>query len=237
MTSVSIRGIIEALETAGPDAGQLVLEAIEAWKRGWYGKAYQGPPGPSPTPKELPHLTMGLIRWGDRHARIDLAPLQRFHEASLLCNRRAARDPAFDRKAALTKLEECLGEADGTLNRLKDLLTVDVASIRQQSAPTPRPQRNVVLSLGARQYRIGKCRPLAVTPTEDAVLQAFLDSPAMNDPTLKAKTKQDEPGKVLRRLRTKYDGIFAPAIDTPGGNGKGGYHVRITSKPAVSSSH
>jgi hypothetical protein len=237
MTSVSISGIIEALKAAGPDAGQLVLEAIEAWKRGWYGKAYPGPPGPSPTPKELPHLTNSLIRWGDRHARIDMTPVQRFHEASLLHNRRAARDPAFDRKAALTRLEEPFGEADGTLNRLKDLLTVDVATIRQQSPPTPRPQRIFVVSLGARQYRIGKTRPLAVTPTEDAVLQAFLDTPAMNDPTLKAKTKQDDPGKVLRRLQTKYDGIFAPAIDTPGGKVKGGYHVRITSKPAVSASH
>jgi hypothetical protein len=237
MANLSVRDIIEALQTAGLDAGPLVLEAIEAWKRGGYGKAYQGPPGPTPTPEGFRNLTVSLIRWGDRHGRIDLAPVLRHYEMSLLGSHRAARDAAFDVKSAMAKLEESFLEADGTLNRLKDLLTADSASIRKRPGTRPRQQRNVIVSRGTRQYTIGNRDPIAVTPNEDAVLQAFLDMPAMTDPTLKAKAKHDDPGRVLRRLRTRYDGIFAPAITTPGRKSNGGYHVRIASKPAESASH
>jgi hypothetical protein len=237
MIKVSIRSIIKGLEAAGSNAGPLVLEAIEAWKRGGYGKSYQGLPGPTPTPEELPLLTVSLIRWSDRQGRIDLAPVQRYYEVSLLCYRRVARDPAFDAKAAFAMLEESFGEADGTLNRLKNLLTTDSASIRKQPGTTSRPQRNVLVSHGTRQYAIGKHDAIAVTRTEDVVLQAFLVTPAMTDPTLKAKTNEDDPGKILRRLRKKYKGIFAAAITTPGKKSNGGYRVRITSKPAESASH
>jgi hypothetical protein len=190
-----------------------------------------------PTPQELLPLTVALIHWADRHLHIDMTPVQRFYEVVLLNSRRAKRGPAFDQEAAFAKLEESFGEADGTLNRVASFLTKGTASIPKQSVTKQTRQRNVLVSLGAGQYTIGKHRPIAVTPTEDAVLQAFLDTPTMTDPTLKAKTKQADPGKVLRRLRTKYDGIFAPAITTPGGKSQGGYHVQITSKQAVSASH
>jgi hypothetical protein len=63
------------------------------------------------------------------------------------------------------------------------------------------------------------------------VLQAYLlsDPPvkAMDKPTL-CKRSVDHAPRVLTKLREKYDGRFAPAIQTPGGHkAAGGYRVRI----------
>jgi hypothetical protein len=69
--------------------------------------------------------------------------------------------------------------------------------------------------------------PVAVSATEDAVLRAFLSRPAMILPDLADRAGVLEPGKVLARLVTRYDGRFAPAIHRPGRRGGGGYYVRI----------
>jgi hypothetical protein len=97
---------------------------------------------------------------------------------------------------------------------------------------------NTIVFKGSRQYQIGEHPPNMVTCPEDAVLQPFLKPPAIDDPALRGLANAvSEPGKILRGLRRKYNGMFAPAIDLPGGKGKGGYHVRIISELAPTGSH
>jgi hypothetical protein len=67
-----------------------------------------------------------------------------------------------------------------------------------------------------------------VTEREDTVLATFLEHGAMNRPSLGSRSGYGEKAlTVLRGLRTKYDGAFAPHIRFPGGKGKGGYHVSV----------
>jgi hypothetical protein len=87
----------------------------------------------------------------------------------------------------------------------------------------------VIISLGECMYRVEGHRPVEVLLEEDNVLQAFLEKPAMRTPALLSTSGQDEAVKILKRLRTAYQGIFSAAIHCPGRAGKtaGGYHVCI----------
>jgi hypothetical protein len=103
----------------------------------------------------------------------------------------------------------------------------------QRAAPsaTPAPQATVILALGNRQYRIGTTPPLTVSEREDTVLQAFLrPTPlaAMDSPMLAQRCGYADGRAILARLREKYNGVLANAIELPGGKSKGGYRVRIT---------
>jgi hypothetical protein len=132
-------------------------------------------------------------------------------------------------------------EADGTggkpvLLQIED----DIAALFQRTvdllrfARGPRPQSatqfvktKVILSLGESQYRIDNVDPIVVSDSEDSVLLAFLDQESMDSATLVKRAGFDRAPHVLRRLRIKYGARFAPAITTPGGKGRGGYHVAI----------
>ena len=65
--------------------------------------------------------------------------------------------------------------------------------------------------------------PLAVNHSEDRVLRAFVGCPALDTEGLKDKCRGLDAVYVIRQLRKKYDGQFAPAIRLAGGKGKGGY--------------
>lgn len=76
-------------------------------------------------------------------------------------------------------------------------------------------------------YSVGNGDPFTVTENEDSVLQAFLDTPAMDTSELVRKSGVDRAAATLRSLKNKYDKRFSPFINLPGGKGKGGYSVRI----------
>lgn len=109
--------------------------------------------------------------------------------------------------------------------RFADDLASEVKKLK--SAPsTAANDHTIILDLGNRLYRIGQIEK-QVTRAEDNVLQTFLDAPAQDTADLIAATKSDRAPRVLRELRSKYDGIFAPAITLPRSKGAGGYVVRV----------
>ncbi|MCP4549676.1 MAG: hypothetical protein GY835_24740 [bacterium] len=85
-----------------------------------------------------------------------------------------------------------------------------------------------IVFLGDATYKIGRHKPVRVDTNEDYVLQAFIQTPVLNKPALVKTSGVENPGRELRRLCEKYDGIFTDAITLPGGKGKGGYRVNVT---------
>jgi hypothetical protein len=145
-------------------------------------------------------------------------------------------DQDLDCTDAFVRLAERLGIVQAALQPVRQLAIAYPG--QKQVTPPPKSIDDTIVSLGDRQYRIGARAPRAVTASEDAVLNAFINHPAMDDPKLKIQAKGvTEPGKTLRDLRKKYDGEFAPAIKLPGKKGKGGYHVRIVLDSSASPPH
>lgn len=101
-----------------------------------------------------------------------------------------------------------------------------VERMKPETAPKEQPEQPSIIDLSNRLYRIGVKEQL-VSRAEDDVLQAFLDSPALDSADLVSATESDRAPRVLRELCTKYDGIFAPAITLAGRKGAG-YVVRIS---------
>ena len=88
----TMRGVLDSLKAAGPDAAEPVLDAIDAAKRYLFGEAakqgdnqpYQGPNGPTPTVKELAELIDGLRGWAVLYASTcDTDPLLTFRQVEL----------------------------------------------------------------------------------------------------------------------------------------------------------
>jgi hypothetical protein len=145
-------------------------------------------------------------------------------------------DPNLGCSDAMGRLTERLGIVQTALQSVR-LLAVAYPG-QKQVTPPQKPEESVIVSLGDRQYRIGKNTPLTVTPPHDAVLKAFIKRPTMDEPTLRNLANGlDEPAKALRDLRKKYGGQFAPAITLPGRKSQGGYHVRIVQELSASSPH
>jgi hypothetical protein len=137
------------------------------------------------------------------------------------------------------ELGRLLGEAPADPRRVEiEAARKELARfLRRHAAPPPcqlgdngNDPPDCVISMGERQYRINGSDPLVVTAPEDCVLKAFLGQPAMDEPTLKLKTKIEEAAKVLRALEKGYGKVFAPAIRLAGKKGTGGYHVRIKAR-------
>jgi hypothetical protein len=106
---------------------------------------------------------------------------------------------------------------------------------KAEAKPTPDDEQRqpaTIVSLGDRVYMFGSRRQ-QVSESEDNVLQAFLGDanrpavPRLPEPDLRARSGLNEPAKVLRLLKDKYDGLFGPALDPPHKKGVG-WGVRIT---------
>lgn len=154
------------------------------------------------------------------------------------------RDNRFDRNFKQTigcawfgLVNACASGKDDTflLIQRKEL----VAQLREwfgaSSVCKSAEESTTIISMGKGCYRIADSRPCRVTDSEDAVLTAFLESPAMDEQELDHKSGFSRSRDILRDLESKYDGKFAPAIHRPGGKGKGGYHVsiRVEAKPSA----
>jgi hypothetical protein len=103
----------------------------------------------------------------------------------------------------------------------------DIEEEDQQRPPAGKTPPATIVSLDDRRYRVGDSRPVVVSDVEDTVLQAFADESPMDASRLIDKAGFDRAPRVLKSLREKYSGIFAPAITCPGRKGQGGYHVAI----------
>jgi hypothetical protein len=91
------------------------------------------------------------------------------------------------------------------------------------------PAADCIISHGNMQYSIAGGPPIVVSENDDTLLQAFLEQPAMNKPQLGEKTGLGdvEAVKVINKLPSRYNGMFASAITLPKGRNKGGYRVKI----------
>jgi hypothetical protein len=96
-----------------------------------------------------------------------------------------------------------------------------------ETARGEQPLQVIILSCGEKQYRVEGANPVTVDENEDNVLQAFLERASMDEEALRNKSGAPHAAKVLKRLKTKFGGMFNHAIRRPGGKGKGGYHVSI----------
>jgi hypothetical protein len=93
--------------------------------------------------------------------------------------------------------------------------------------PKEEPAPDSIVFVKAGVYRIGDGEPIKVEESDDDVLRAFLDTPAMNRPQLTEHFGDGNAPRVLKRLTKKYGGVFARHIRLPGKRGQGGYHVNI----------
>jgi hypothetical protein len=66
-----------------------------------------------------------------------------------------------------------------------------------------------------------------VTPAEDAVLVAFVDSPVLSGQELVDMSGRPRAVYILATLRRKYGGVFASAITMPGRRDGGGYRADV----------
>jgi len=162
--------------------------------------------------------------------------------AALLCPAEYPRGSiSADADAAFrAEVQAGMGRLDGLREELQDFLGLLVewphTALPAVVGDSPARPPDRILSHGERQYSIGDHDPILLTEPEDTVLQAYLlERPpgskppeAMDKPTLCDHSGLDHAPRVLRNLRQKYDGRFAPAIQTPEGRkAAGGYRVRI----------
>jgi hypothetical protein len=155
--------------------------------------------------------------------RID--EIQRLHEQTLEKAVRCWEDRGYeDRRPMLLALisEEAdkIGLAHGELRAFAGRPAKEKEGDSALTAAT-------IISMGDKVYKIGESAPVAVTDAEDAVLQAFVQTEAMDERTL-ARRAGNDGARVLRGLRQKYDGAFASAIHCPKKKGAGGYRVQIS---------
>jgi len=98
----------------------------------------------------------------------------------------------------------------------------------REGASRPVSQTSII-SHGNKSYSVGDDGPkLTVTPSEDCVLQAFIESrTSLDTDSLIKLSGVQRAAETLRKLTTKYDGVFGKFITRPGGKGRGGYSVII----------
>jgi hypothetical protein len=83
-----------------------------------------------------------------------------------------------------------------------------------------------IISHGGGLYSLGNSDKVQVTPREDEMLKAFLDSQTLHTADIVDRTGIEQPVDVLKQLRKRNGGIFATAIDFAGRKGNG-YTVRV----------
>jgi hypothetical protein len=79
---------------------------------------------------------------------------------------------------------------------------------------------------GESAYSVGD-RSESLTTPEHCTLQPFLTCPAMAEKTLIDRSGYASAARILRAIRNRYDGIFAPYIVCPSTRSSGGYKVLI----------
>ncbi|MFQ5732840.1 MAG: hypothetical protein ACE5KM_12910 [Planctomycetaceae bacterium] len=115
-------------------------------------------------------------------------------------------------------------------DRVEDIETVLRGAV-QGTTPTSQVDDDAdvatVVFHGNHCYSVGDGEPLRLDDNDSYVLQSFLDAPAQNKAEIEKKAGVPRPHEILKRLTTKYNGVFRTAIRLPGGKGKGGYRVTI----------
>ena len=87
-------------------------------------------------------------------------------------------------------------------------------------------RRPVLLSYGRMIYGVEGCDPVVVSDTEDAILQCFIERPAIELADLQKESGVSNPSRILEGLREKFP-TFKPAIELPGGKSRGGYRATV----------
>jgi hypothetical protein len=127
------------------------------------------------------------------------------------------------------------GESLPGMGELLPPLELAVRRLRECAAPaTPvslsppqQPPPEIIYHLRDLIYRVGDGRPNEVSNDENAILQAFLERPAMSEGTFQRVTGNTDARTILIRLLKKYDGTFAAAIQRPISKSSGGYYAIV----------
>jgi hypothetical protein len=162
--------------------------------------------------------------------RAEIEEIQRRRSAVLPAPSAASDNGRRSDDEARLARESKLGEFEGHPVRVtNDVLRVCiVGNQRRTSAGNAGAPADCILSLGNSCYDIGG-QQRTVTDREDRVLSAFVRQGAMTNKQLgkASNMEKEEAARVLRALRTRYDGIFAPAITPAGARDRGGHRVNI----------
>jgi hypothetical protein len=134
----------------------------------------------------------------------------------------------MDCEAFMSEVYEILHDFHlAPLNAELQLESVRAIELLHAQMPAAVKERDTIMSHGNEIYSINDSEPLKVLPTEDAVLTAFLTQSAMDKDELDRRSGYTDARKILKNLKVRYNGRFAPAISFPGSRGRGGYRVKI----------
>ncbi|MBS0265426.1 MAG: hypothetical protein JSS02_26055 [Planctomycetes bacterium] len=135
--------------------------------------------------------------------------------------------PLLDRLDTSTDWHQHLGTR-WNLTRFLDVVAGRLFAITEWPRPeTPDVPR--IIHHSDNIFSIANHPQTALSDNEANVLITFVDRPTQTLTQLTRYSGVDDAARILTALKKRYDGIFAPAIHLPGGKGKGGYRVAITS--------
>ncbi len=119
-------------------------------------------------------------------------------------------------------------ECDKAIEKLRGSNAVPQPSNpdRPTDGTAPNDPLDSIIYVGEDSFRINQ-RTESLTPIEADVLKAFLLVNALSLKALAERSQVSSPNKILTRLKSKYGGIFGPAIQMAESAGNGGYKVKI----------
>ena len=105
----------------------------------------------------------------------------------------------------------------------RDIVISDRTGPPRDDANKPKAKAEL---LGNGRYKVGDLE-IRITDSENVVLETLIQFGPLNSTELADKSGYNHAARILRRLRTKYDGLLAPFIHCPGGKSKGGYNTSL----------
>jgi len=135
---------------------------------------------------------------------------------------------AFDKEIARRFNREFnFPEASTPLVEMRlELMRLDILEAAATGPAAP-PDLPVITSLGAMNYCVGDGPAVCATPAEDAALQSFIGTQAINECDLIKISGYSTAPRALNSLRSKHKGYFSSAISCPGKRGAGGYRANV----------
>jgi hypothetical protein len=136
----------------------------------------------------------------------------------------------FSADAAVALLQEKVAGLDWeTGDRLRQELLWEVSRVAKVRGRRAALSSRVIESLGDRQYRLeGHAEIVAVSITEDNLLQAFIGRPAMMKKELQARSGlKEKAAAIFLRMQKRYASTIGRGMTAPHGRGKGGYRAMV----------
>lgn len=164
----------------------------------------------------LPVVSWGFLERNEQRAALAV------HEATGMTPEHWA---TLDEASREPWLERTIAALAGLATPVVDTVGTTAPESGGQPADPPPPPEPEFVWLGNRRLRIGD-RVVVLDPPAAAVLGALVQVKAATKPELERASKQEDPGRELRKLVRKYPELDRH-ITRPGGKGRGGYSTTI----------